>query len=188
MQQRYIPTRLFNYLFYLICMSDSEVNWLKTGAFTFGFETLPPSSCLCHLTLLVSHLSLRDKWNLICDVDRGLCGTVWCFIPLPPAHVIYSLFVHISDERLRWRNTAIHIIFFPLNYVVITRSFLVITRSFLVITRSFLVITRSFLVITRSFLVITRSFLVITTSFLVKTTYFLVITTSFLVKTTYVSR
>ncbi len=105
MQQRYIPTRLFNYLFYLICMSDSEVNWLKTGAFTFGFETLPPSSCLCHLTLLVSHLSLRDKWNLICDVDRGLCGTVWCFIPLPPAHVIYSLFVHISDERQRDRLT-----------------------------------------------------------------------------------
>ncbi len=34
-------------------MSDSEVNRLKTGAFTFGFETLPPSSCLCHLTLLV---------------------------------------------------------------------------------------------------------------------------------------
>ncbi len=66
-------------------------------------------------------------------------------------------------EILRWRNAAILVIFFPLNYVVITRSFLVITRSFLVITRSFLVITRSFLVITRSFLVITRSFLVITT-------------------------
>ncbi len=62
-------------------MSDSEV---KTGAFTFCFETLPHrvvcvtslflsvsphSSCLCHLTLLVSHLSLRDKWNLICDVE-----------------------------------------------------------------------------------------------------------------------
>ncbi len=85
-------------------------------------------------------------------------------------------------------NTAIHIIFFPLNYVVITRSFLVITRSFLVITRSFLVITRSFLVITRSFLVITTSFLVITRSFLVITRSFLVITTSFLVITTYFSR
>ncbi len=72
MQQRYIPTRLFNYLFYLICMSDSEVN-IKTGAFTFGFETLPHrlvcvtslflsvsphSSCLCHLTLLVCVSSL----------------------------------------------------------------------------------------------------------------------------------
>ncbi len=50
-------------------MSDSDVNWLKTGAFTFRFETLPPSSCLCHLTLLVSHLSLCDKLNLICDVE-----------------------------------------------------------------------------------------------------------------------
>ncbi len=72
MQQRYIPTHLFNYLFYLICMSDSEVN-IKTGAFTFGFETLPHrlvcvtslflsvsphSSCLCHLTLLVCVTSL----------------------------------------------------------------------------------------------------------------------------------
>ncbi len=37
-------------------MPDSEVNRLKTGAFTFGFETLPPSSCLSHLTLLVSYL------------------------------------------------------------------------------------------------------------------------------------
>ncbi len=94
-------------------------------------------------------------------------------------------FLILNNCFLRWRNTAIHIIFFPLNYVVITRSFLVITRSFLVITRSFLVITRSFLVITRSFLVITRYFLVITRSFLVKTTSFLVITTSFLLKTTY---
>ncbi len=50
-------------------MSDSEVNRLKTGAFTFGFETLPPSSCLSHLTIIVSHLSLCDKLNLICDVE-----------------------------------------------------------------------------------------------------------------------
>ncbi len=63
-------------------MSDSEVNRLKTGAFTFGFETFPPSSCLCHLTLLVSHLSLHHKLNLICDVE-----------------VCAGLFVHISDER-----------------------------------------------------------------------------------------
>ncbi len=103
--------------------------------------------------------------------------------PSPTAHI------HILCKQslliVRWRNTAIHIIFFPLNYVVITRSFLVITRSFLVITRSFLVITRSFLVITRSFLVKTTYFLVITRSFLVKTTYFLVITRYFLVKTSY---
>ncbi len=50
-------------------MSDSEVNRLKTSAFTFGFETLPPSSCLSHLTIIVSHLSLCDKLNLICDVE-----------------------------------------------------------------------------------------------------------------------
>ncbi len=50
-------------------MSDSEVNRLKTGAFTFRFETLPPSSRLSHLTLLVSHLSLCDQLNLICDVE-----------------------------------------------------------------------------------------------------------------------
>ncbi len=68
-------------------------NIFKTGAFTFGFETLLPSSCLSHLTLLVcltslflsvsphssclSHLTLlvsqldslssRNKLNLICD-------------------------------------------------------------------------------------------------------------------------
>ncbi len=30
---------------------------------------LPLSSCLCHLTLLFSHLSSRDKLNLICDVE-----------------------------------------------------------------------------------------------------------------------
>ncbi len=37
----------------------------------FSFKTLPPSSCLSHLTLLVCQLdslSSRDKWNLICDV------------------------------------------------------------------------------------------------------------------------
>ncbi len=39
---------------------NGEVNRLKTGAFTFRFETLPPS-CLSHLTLLVSHLSSHDK-------------------------------------------------------------------------------------------------------------------------------
>ncbi len=54
---------------WLRLMSESEVNRLKTGTFTFRFETLPPSSCLSHLTLLVSHLSLRDKLNLICDVE-----------------------------------------------------------------------------------------------------------------------
>ncbi len=48
---------------------NGEVNRLKTGAFTFGFETLPPSSCRSHLTLIVSHLSSRDKLNLICDVE-----------------------------------------------------------------------------------------------------------------------
>ncbi len=40
---------------------NGEVNRLKTDAFTFGLETLPPSSCLCHLTILVSHLSSPDK-------------------------------------------------------------------------------------------------------------------------------
>ncbi len=39
---------------------NGEVNRLKTGGFTFRFETLPPS-CLSHLTLLVSHLSSHDK-------------------------------------------------------------------------------------------------------------------------------
>ncbi len=48
---------------------NGEVNRLKTGAFTFRFETLPPSSCLSHLTVLVSHLSSLDKLNLICDVE-----------------------------------------------------------------------------------------------------------------------
>ncbi len=61
-------------------MSDSEVNWLKTGTFTFRFETLPPSSCLSHLTLLVSHLSSRDKLNLICDAEvcAGLFEVLFC--------------------------------------------------------------------------------------------------------------
>ncbi len=84
-------------------MSDSEVNRLKTGAFTFRFETIPQSSCLSHLTLLVSHLSLLDKLNLICDVE--VCAGLLGFIPLPPAPAIYSLFDHISDERQRDRLT-----------------------------------------------------------------------------------
>ncbi len=77
---------------WLRLMSDSEVNRLKTGAFTFCFESLPPSSCLCHLTLLVSHLSSRDKWNLICDVEvcAGLFEVLFCTHPLPR---------YISDER-----------------------------------------------------------------------------------------
>ncbi len=44
-----------------------------------------------------SHLSLRDKWNLICDVE--VCTGLFFFFS--PAHAIYSLFVHISDERQR---------------------------------------------------------------------------------------
>ncbi len=58
-------------------MSDSEVNRLKNGRFYISFwnssaivlSVSPHSSCLCHLTLLVSHLSSRDKWNLICDAE-----------------------------------------------------------------------------------------------------------------------
>ncbi len=90
-------------------MSDSEV---KTGAFTFGFETLPHrlvcvtslflsvsphSSCLFHLTLLVSHLSSRDKLNLIFDVEvcAGLFEVLFRTHLLP----LYILFVHISAER-----------------------------------------------------------------------------------------
>ncbi len=86
-------------------MSDSEVNRLKTDAFTFSFETLPQSSSLFHLTLLVSHLSSRDKLNLICDVE--VCAGLFFlgFIPHSPAPTIYSLFVHISDERQRDRLT-----------------------------------------------------------------------------------
>ncbi len=75
-------------------MADSEVNRLKTGAFTFRFKTLPPSSCLSHLTLLVSHLSLRGKLNLICDVD--VCVGLFFLVPLtqgfishPPTPAIY---------------------------------------------------------------------------------------------------
>ncbi len=91
-------------------MTDSEVNRLKTGAFTFRFETLPPSSRLSHLTLLVSQLDSHDKLNLICDVD--VCARLFFlvqvlqgFIPLPPAPAIYSLFVHISAERQTDRLT-----------------------------------------------------------------------------------
>ncbi len=85
-------------------MSDSEINRLKTGAFTFHFKTLLSSSCLSHITLLISHLSSRDKLNLICDVEvcAGLFFLVplpQAFIPHPPAPAIYSLFVHISAER-----------------------------------------------------------------------------------------
>ncbi len=86
-------------------MSDSEVNRIKTGAFTFGFETLPPSSCLSHLTILVSHLSLRDQLNRICDVEVCAGLFYFYFIPHPPAPAIHSLFVHISDERPRDRLT-----------------------------------------------------------------------------------
>ncbi len=96
--------------FWLRLMSDSEVNRLKMCAFTFSFESLPPSSCLSHLTHLVSYLSLRDKWNLICDVKvcagkKYVVPLPWGFIPHPPAPAIYSLFVHISDERQRDRPT-----------------------------------------------------------------------------------
>ncbi len=70
----------------------------KINAFTFGLETLPPSPCLCHLTLLVSHLSSRDKLNLICDVEVCV-GLFEVLFPHTPAPAIYSLFVHISDER-----------------------------------------------------------------------------------------
>ncbi len=94
-------------------MSDSEVNRLKTGTFTFGFETLPHrlvcvtslflsvsphSSCLCHLTLLVSHLSSRDKLNLICDVE--VCANCFRFYS---AHTrsrdIFCLFTFLLKER-----------------------------------------------------------------------------------------
>ncbi len=46
--------------------SKSKI-FFRTSAFTFRFESLPLSSCLSHLTLLVSQLSSRDKFNLICD-------------------------------------------------------------------------------------------------------------------------
>ncbi len=78
-------------------MSDSEVNRLKTVLLHF-FLKLFHHRLVSHLTFLVSHLSSRDKWNLICDVE--VCsGLFWGFISLPPAPVIYSLFLHISDER-----------------------------------------------------------------------------------------
>ncbi len=92
-------------------MSDSEVNRLKTGAFTFRLETLPHLvlsvsphvSHLVYLTLLVSHLSSRDKLNLICDVEvcAGLFEVLFRTHPLPR----YILFVHISAERKRARLT-----------------------------------------------------------------------------------
>ncbi len=41
----------------------------QNGCFYISFWNSSTSCCLCHLTLLVSHLSLRDKWNLICDVE-----------------------------------------------------------------------------------------------------------------------
>ncbi len=86
-------------------MSDSEHNRLKTGAFTFRCETRPQSSYMFHLTLLVSHLSLRDKLNLICDVEVCAGQFFLGFIPHSPAPAIYSLFLHISDERKTDRLT-----------------------------------------------------------------------------------
>ncbi len=84
---------------WLRLMSDSEVNRLKTGAFTFRLETLLPSSCLFHLTLLVSHLSSRDKWNLICDVEicAGLFEVLLRSHPLP--RYIHCLFTFLMKER-----------------------------------------------------------------------------------------
>jgi hypothetical protein len=40
-------------------------NIFKTGAFTFGFETLLPWSCVSHLTLLVSQLDSPHVINEI---------------------------------------------------------------------------------------------------------------------------
>ncbi len=75
-------------------MSDSEVNRLKTGAFTFSFETLPHllvcvtslvlsvsphSSCLCHLTRLVCVtslvLSVSPHSSCLCHLTLLVCVT-----------------------------------------------------------------------------------------------------------------
>ncbi len=108
-------------------IADSEDNRLKAGAFTLRFETLPPSSCLSHLNLLVSHLSSRDKWNLICDVEvsAGQCSLVpllQAFIPHPPAPVIYSLFVHVSAERQRDRPTNKSLVCTKIVYILLVLS------------------------------------------------------------------
>ncbi len=75
----------------------------RNGRFYIWFWNSSASSCLCHLTLLVSHLSSRDKWNLICDVEvsAGLFYVLFRTHPLPR----YILFVHISAERKRARLT-----------------------------------------------------------------------------------
>ncbi len=91
-------------------MSDSEVNRLKTGAFTFGFETLlhrlvcvtslflsvsPHSSCLCHLTLLVCHLTL-----LVCVSSLFLSVSPHssCLCLLTLLVCVSSLFLSVSPH------------------------------------------------------------------------------------------
>ncbi len=73
MQQR--PTSLFNYLFYLICI-------LSFIYFSLG------------RSLWVSNFKSRSGHKSV-----GTCGDSFIFIPHTPAPAIYSLLVHISDER-----------------------------------------------------------------------------------------
>ncbi len=94
-------------------MSDSEVNRLKTGAFTFRFETLPHLvlsvsphvSHLVYLTLLV--ISSRDKWNLICDVE--VCaGLFFRFYSAPTrSRDIFCLFTFLMKDRDRLTNKSL---------------------------------------------------------------------------------
>ncbi len=75
----------------------------------------PHSSCLCHLTLLVCvtslFLSVSPHSSCLCHLTLLVCVTSLFLCVSPhsscqsPAPVIYSLFVHISDERQRARLT-----------------------------------------------------------------------------------
>ncbi len=92
-------------------MSDSEVNRLKTGAFTFRFETLPPSSSQSHLTILVSHLSSHDKLNIHClftfllkDRDRLTNKSLVCIFLFVLSRVLNLLIENVNNISLPTRN------------------------------------------------------------------------------------
>ncbi len=106
MQQRYIPKRLFNYLFYLICMSDSCQH--LNGRFYIWFWNSSTSSCLCHLTLLVCvtslFLSVSPHSSCLCHLTLLVCVTSLFLSVSPHSSCLCHLTLLVShlSSRDKW--------------------------------------------------------------------------------------